>query len=463
MLLSATAMSAPPDELLSREDEDIFIRPGSLDIETPPANASKNAIRGKWNGRFVIVKRLALDVSEEVLQGHARKWLKLMHPHVSRICGIADHASDPLFIVMPFYNCGNIRQYLSENPQSNRHKLILDIASGMQYLHRNGIVHGGLRPSNIFLTDDEHVTISEYGMFELLQTTKDPEAHRYFSPEVWKGTNSRASDIYAFAMCALEIFTSILPWGALSEKHIYHLVMYENARPERPDDDQITDDLWSIIVSAWHPEPRSRPTFDLIVRLWRVGTSLIDVPAADASNASIPPMHRVHSGLSVGSNNSSGSGPPAYERVPVSAPPDLQQFAFNRAENVSSRVEREDTPHSYSWYSSTASHDSIQRLRLRANTTPSSAPAGMQEFPANADTSMRPLSPSYSWYSSTMGGDHQSSASSSSGRSVDTPTTPPESSLSMYRPRKGRSSNSFCSPAHAQLQAFLSNVHMVSL
>ncbi len=58
----------------------------------------------------------------------------------------------------------------------------------------------------------------------------------------------------------LQIFTSVLSWGALSEKHIYQLVVYENTRPERPDEPQLTDDLWNIIEGSWHHEPRSRPS-----------------------------------------------------------------------------------------------------------------------------------------------------------------------------------------------------------
>ncbi|KIK51615.1 hypothetical protein GYMLUDRAFT_391998 [Collybiopsis luxurians FD-317 M1] len=436
-------MSAPPDELLSGGDENVLIRPSSLVIETPLLDASNNAlIRGKWKGRLVVVKRLGIDVSEEMLQDQAGKWFKLRHPNVSRICGIADHASDPLFTVIPFYNHGNIRQYLTKKLLSNRHKLILDIALGMQYLHNNGIVHGGLRPTNIFVTNDECATISEYGMFELLHTTEDHEAHRYLSPEAWRGINSRSSDIYAFSMCALEIFTSILPWGALSEKHIAHLVMYEDARPTRPDDDEITDDLWSIIVSAWHPEPRSRPSFDLVVRLWRAGTSRVDIPAADESGSNtptLPPMHRVQSGSSVGSDNSSGSGPPAYDRISVSAPPHIQQFAFNTTENTRSTLQPEDALYSHSRHSSISGHDSSQSSRPR---TPNTAPAAVQQFSVNMDTSMfqmRPSSPSYSWYSSAISGDHQPSTSSSSVRSVYPPTIPADSSLSLHKPRIGAS------------------------
>ncbi|KAJ3987440.1 hypothetical protein F5890DRAFT_783618 [Lentinula detonsa] len=71
-----------------------------------------------------------------MLEAHGRKWINCVHPNVSRICGIADRASDPLFIVMPFYDLGNIRHYLAENPQANRLQMVFQTACGMQHLHK---------------------------------------------------------------------------------------------------------------------------------------------------------------------------------------------------------------------------------------------------------------------------------------------------------------------------------------
>ncbi|KAJ3935056.1 MAG: kinase-like domain-containing protein [Lentinula lateritia] len=281
-------MSFLPEPLSLPDDGDLFIRPDSLEVEPSPPNT--NLIRARWNGQLVVVKRMALDVSEEMLEAHARNWRSCVHPHVSRICGIADRASDPLFIVMPFYDLGNIHHYLAQNPQSNRQQMVFEAASGMQYLHKNGLIHGNLHPANIFITNDGHVNISEYSMFAFQHNSRHPQSYQYLSPESLKGTSprSRASDVYSFAMCALEIFTSVSPWGALSEKHIYHLVVLENSRPDRPDDHRITDDLWNIIDSAWHQEPRSRPTFDFIVRLWRASSSQADIPPDGATTALSP-------------------------------------------------------------------------------------------------------------------------------------------------------------------------------
>ncbi|KAH7876920.1 kinase-like domain-containing protein [Lentinula edodes] len=382
---------------------------------------------------------MALDVSEEMLEAHAIHWRSCVHPHVSRICGIADRASDPLFIVMPFYDLGNIHHYLAQNPQSNRQQMVFEAASGMQYLHKNGLIHGNLHPANIFITNDGHVNISEYSMFAFQHTSRHPQAYQYLSPESLKGTSprSRASDVYSFAMCALEIFTSVSPWGALSEKHIYHLVVLENSRPDRPDDHRITDDLWNIIDSAWHQEPRSRPTFDFIVRLWRASSSQADIPP-HAETTSLSPVYP--SRFSVASNY---SGPPAYEleeaQTPMSAPPTLQQFSFHRVGSTSSRQEIPPAAHYYSWYSSTAgSRVDDETGGPSQPSPPNTAPAAVQQFPANVEPPsplIRPPSPSYSWYSSLIPSTERSSGSSSSSRSVDTPITSPDSSPSARRSR----------------------------
>ncbi|KAJ4479387.1 hypothetical protein J3R30DRAFT_2755320 [Lentinula aciculospora] len=304
----------------------------------------------------------------------------------------------------------------------------------MQYLHKNGLIHGNLHPANIFVTNDGHIKISEYDMFALQRTSRNPEAYQYASPELLKGTNprSRASDVYAFAMCALEVFTSVLPWGALSEKHIYHLVVLENSRPERPDDPQLTDDLWNIIDSAWHQEPRSRPSFDFIVRLWRASSSQVENPTQTTATSvplGYPPRFSVASDY---------SGPPAYEleaQVPMSAPPTLQQFSFQRMGTAHNRQEIPPAAHHYSWYSTTAGS---QAGADEPTSPPNTAPAAVHQFPVNMETPSSPPrspSPSYSWYSSVVPGTEQSSGSSSSSRSVDTPITSADSSPSARRSR----------------------------
>ena len=79
-----------------------FIRVDELELQ-PPSSAQNSLRIYKFNGRLVVVKKLAVDVSEEALEDHAIKWNALkQHPNVSRICGISDRGFDPPFIVVRF-------------------------------------------------------------------------------------------------------------------------------------------------------------------------------------------------------------------------------------------------------------------------------------------------------------------------------------------------------------------------
>jgi hypothetical protein len=67
-------------------------------------------------------------------------------------------------------------------------------------------------------------------------------------------------------MC--QIFTSNAPWGILTEKDIFHLVVQQESRPDRPDEDfGLTDHIWSIMEKCWQQNSRQRPTFDNLVQL----------------------------------------------------------------------------------------------------------------------------------------------------------------------------------------------------
>ncbi|KAK0493502.1 hypothetical protein EDD18DRAFT_1356424 [Armillaria luteobubalina] len=238
---------------------------------------SSNVCKGTLGGSIVAVKVLSEEVAPETLLPRIQQWQIMSHPNISQVFGMSPDDQDPLYIVMPCYFNGNSRQYLEHNPNIDRRKIVFQTALGMQYLHSLNVVHGGLKPSNILINDAGDACVSDWSMD--FQPSRNREAHRYYSPEAWKGMTSFPSDVYAFAMSAYELFTLTLPWGVLSEKHIYQLVVYENSRPDRPDPTVearagLTDNIWGIIEESWHKESRLRPSFDIIIRLWQQGATV---------------------------------------------------------------------------------------------------------------------------------------------------------------------------------------------
>ncbi|KAF7361275.1 Protein kinase domain-containing protein [Mycena sanguinolenta] len=306
--------------------------------------------QGRWRNSVVILKVLSKQAEPSALHQRGELWTSLRHPNVLQMFGVSPLDADPLYVVIHFQPDGNVMRFLERNPSVDRAKIVYDVVLGMQYLHARGVVHGSLKPTNI-LVGDGRACISDYGMIEV--QTSGSHGHRYFSPEAWKGlkdlkTVSRSSDVFAWAMCALEIFTSKAPWGILTEKQIFRLVVRQDSRPDRPDEDfGLTDHIWGVMEECWHRESRLRPTFDILVQLLRDNNRIqmgsiprVEVvPETPDGQLLAPPIRALSPGDSLASLHSQRSrhppsmisGPPAYEIMstglhPESAPPATLEF-----------------------------------------------------------------------------------------------------------------------------------------
>ncbi|KAF5353115.1 hypothetical protein D9758_008784 [Tetrapyrgos nigripes] len=303
-----------------------MIRPEQIQVDQNAPlgrGRTKNAYKATMESDVVAVKILSQDASPQALVQRYSLWEPLQHPNVLRVLGVSEEDADPLFIVSELHENGDVRSYLDQNPNDDRPQLALDVALGMQYLHSRNIIHGGLKTSDILVKGDGHACIADYGVTEI-QSSKNSENHRYFSPEAWKG-----------------IFTSTPPFGVLSEKHIYRQITQEHSRPDRPDHALcvrrgLTDTIWGIIEEGWDKEPRLRPTFDIIVRMWMAGTggygggAQVQVQAPSVVSGPIARRDSLHS---------VASGPPAYEleaRPPLL--PLVRQGSSSDAGSSSGRV-----------------------------------------------------------------------------------------------------------------------------
>lgn len=111
---------------------------------------------------------------------------------------------------------GNLRQYLGARgwEQSLGRKLLVDVATGMTYLHSLNILHGDLKSLNV-LVDGNRAMITDFGlskvMWEVGKTNKTTAGGMagtpgFSAPEVLMGEELKPSaDVYAFAMVCYEV------------------------------------------------------------------------------------------------------------------------------------------------------------------------------------------------------------------------------------------------------------------
>ncbi|KAG8991627.1 hypothetical protein FRB93_002614 [Tulasnella sp. JGI-2019a] len=177
---------------------------------------------------------------------------------------------------------GDIKQYLTVNPNANRVQLIHEIALGMLYIHGKNVIHGDLKRVNILIDDALKARIADFGLSEIKQHATSSmvtrNSHiassgagtlRYMSPEALHGVIDKASDVYAFAMTIYEIFTNLPPFLRVPDAAIFHLISEKHTRLTRPVDSitlnrGLSDGVWALVWSTSDPLAANRPDFDII-------------------------------------------------------------------------------------------------------------------------------------------------------------------------------------------------------
>jgi TonB family protein len=164
--------------------------------------------------RRAAIKLIAADPDNAEIQ--LSRWAlaaKLSHPNLIRLfqigrCRLAN--VELLYAVME-YAGEDLSQILPQRPltPAESQDMVLPVLDVLSYLHRNGLVHGHLKPSNIMAVDDQ-LRISSDGLCRAgesiggLPSVYDP-------PETASRGISPAADVWSLGMTLVEALTQRLP------------------------------------------------------------------------------------------------------------------------------------------------------------------------------------------------------------------------------------------------------------
>jgi serine/threonine protein kinase len=186
-------------------------------------------------------------------------------------------------LVSPFYRHGNITSYLKKHPGVNKLALITQVASGLSYLHSQFIVHGDLKGSNILINDNGEASLTDFGLSIILQTsgftTKTASGTmRYMAPELYSICDEEnedpiprvtmATDVWAFAMTIIEIFTESIPFSHTANDASIILYVKAGGRPKRDGCPSVNDQIWSVLERCWDVEASRRPSTNTLSRFF---------------------------------------------------------------------------------------------------------------------------------------------------------------------------------------------------
>lgn len=161
-------------------------------------------LQDKTDDQLMVVKKCRSN--REVLL-YKKLMMKLKHPNIVNIYGISEDRGT-LNIVMEYVNGGNLKDRLVQKyTWQEAMRLSRVVCDALRFAHKNQVIHGNLRPSNILIDESGGVKISDFGLEEHYPGT-GKEANWYSLP----GEKRTAqADIYAVGTMIYEMITGALP------------------------------------------------------------------------------------------------------------------------------------------------------------------------------------------------------------------------------------------------------------
>ncbi|KAI9402145.1 hypothetical protein POPTR_001G224800v4 [Populus trichocarpa] len=173
------------------------------------------ACRGKLSNNLKIVVKQHKSSShqgEMNFKSAVHLLKKARHDNVLMLLGSCTEPSVRLLVYE--YACnGSVNQHISKHcplplTWTERMKVAMGAARGLDYLHKNNIIHGNMRTRNIALNHDFEPMLGDFGL-----STENPSDDidfetGYVAPEYQENRKlSTRTDVYAFGIVLLELIT----------------------------------------------------------------------------------------------------------------------------------------------------------------------------------------------------------------------------------------------------------------
>ncbi len=229
-------------------------------------------------GRRVALKVLASDVTADPLRvarfrREASTLASLEHPHIVRVFDTGEH-QDQHWLAMELVDGETFAQRLERQRLAGGHRegslrqaveIVAAVATALQHVHAQGILHRDVKPSNVLLGADGRVLLSDFGLArgettpELTRTGQIAGTPDYLAPEVLSsGAMSAAADIWSLGVVLYEAITLVRPFAGPTHAAIWRQVLHQDPIDPRRRQPGLSKDLAAITLKALEKQPAER-------------------------------------------------------------------------------------------------------------------------------------------------------------------------------------------------------------
>ncbi len=228
----------------------------------------------------VMRPELAAVIGADRFLAEIRTTANLQHPHIVPLhdSGTVDGT---VYYVMPLVQGESLRDRLDREqqlPVADAVRIMREVASALDYAHRQGVIHRDIKPENILLHDGSAL-VADFGIAlaasqtdgstRMTETGMSLGTPTYMSPEQAMGerTLDARTDVYALGCVLYEALAGEPPFTGPSAQAIVARVMTESPRGLTAQRSTVPANVNAAVVVALaklqpivFPRPRRSPT-----------------------------------------------------------------------------------------------------------------------------------------------------------------------------------------------------------
>jgi serine/threonine-protein kinase len=225
--------------------------------------------------RHVAVKLLAEHLADDPtfvsrFRREALAAARLVHPNIVQVFDSGfDESAHQHFIVMeyvPGQSCAEILRDRGHLDVEQAVDIVVQACRGLDYAHRNGVVHRDVKPGNLLVSESDVVKLADFGIARatgqssITQVGSVLGTAAYLSPEQARGEEAGPqADLYSLGVVTYQLLSGRLPYEANSLSELALKQQRESPIPLQRINPHVPASLSEAVALAISVVPEERP------------------------------------------------------------------------------------------------------------------------------------------------------------------------------------------------------------
>jgi serine/threonine-protein kinase len=225
--------------------------------------------------RYVAIKLLAEHLADDPtfvsrFRREALAAARLVHPNIVQVFDFGfDSGHHQHFIVMEHVSGNSCAELLRDQghlPVGQAIDIVTQACRGLDYAHRNGVVHRDVKPGNLLVSDTDVVKLADFGIARAADQSSITQVGSvlgtaaYLSPEQARGDEAGPqADLYSLGVVTYQLISGRLPYEASSLSELALKQQRESPIPLDELNPDVPPALAQAVALALAIDQRDRP------------------------------------------------------------------------------------------------------------------------------------------------------------------------------------------------------------